>query len=85
MGIERSGLLWQNKQISIKVDEILLKEKVRLHEAQVKKKSSMFPSKEPNEIDKIMILQFSLMEKLLKLKYLMETRKQLQFIQMNYL
>ncbi|HDR8156124.1 TPA: HAMP domain-containing protein [Bacillus cereus] len=52
LGIERSGLLWQNKQISIKVDEILSKEKVRLNEAHLKGKSSMFPSKEPNEIDK---------------------------------
>ncbi|EML6324681.1 HAMP domain-containing protein [Bacillus cereus] len=52
LGIERSGLLWQNKQISIKVDEILSKEKVRLNEAHLKEKSSMFPSKEPNEIDK---------------------------------
>ncbi|MCU5065287.1 cell wall metabolism sensor histidine kinase WalK [Bacillus cereus] len=52
LGRERSGLLWQNKKISIKVDEILLKEKLRLNEAHVKEKSSMFPSKEPNEIDK---------------------------------
>lgn len=52
LGRERRGLLWQNKKISIKVDEILLKEKLRLNEAHVKEKTSMFPSKEPNEIDK---------------------------------
>ncbi|MGQ7871491.1 sensor histidine kinase [Bacillus sp. 1A] len=52
LGIERSGFLWENKQMSIKVDEMLSKEKVRLNEIQEKEKSSMFPSKEPNEIDK---------------------------------
>ncbi|MCC2507899.1 sensor histidine kinase [Bacillus cereus] len=52
LGRERGGFLWENKQISIKADEILSKEKVRLHEIQAKEKSSMFSSKEPNEIDK---------------------------------
>ncbi|WP_088351989.1 sensor histidine kinase [Bacillus cereus] len=52
LGRERSGLHWENKQISMKVDEILSKEKLRLNEIQAKAKSSMFQSKEPNEIEK---------------------------------
>lgn len=51
LGREKSGLLWENEQISKKVVEILSKEKERLNETHAKEKSLRFSSKEPTVIE----------------------------------